>query len=497
MTSLGVESDEGLNGGGSAGAQQFARCRVAVAIRYHSDYKIMVRIFSSATHPEKDPSMKTVPDRIIKGRLLTFSDRPADIAATDCYTYWPEGAFAVQNGKIAWIGHAADLPSPYATWPVEDHTPHLILPGFIDAHTHYPQMGVIASYGSQLMDWLETYTFHQETRFADKNHCQVQAGLFFDELINHGVTTAAVYTTSHPDATTAFFEEAQMRNMRMIGGKVLMDRSAPPALTDTPQRAYDESTKLIETWHNQGRLSYAITPRFAITSSNEQMSVIEALITEHPDCYVQTHLSENLFETSETLRLFSGAEDYTAVYEKFGLLGPKSLFGHCIHLSDRERGALAASKSVAVFCPSSNAFLGSGLFDYEGFHASDIRLAFGSDMGAGTSCSMLATAADAYKICQLRDYSLNPLESFYGLTLGNARALSMEAHIGTLEVGSEADFIVLNAQATHAMRTRMLTVESLAEELFVLQTLGDDRAIEETYISGDGQKSALKAANRI
>ncbi len=441
--------------------------------------------------------MKTVLDRVVRGRLLTFSDRPADTSASDCYTYWPDGALAVRHGKIAWVGSYSDLPALYASFPVDDHSSHLILPGFIDAHTHSPQMEVIASYGSQLMDWLETYTFKQESRFADKSHCEVQAGLFFDELINQGVTTAAVYTTSHPDATTAFFEEAQARNMRMIGGKVLMDRSAPSDLTDTPQRAYDESNHLIETWHNKGRLSYAITPRFAITSSNEQMSAIQTLISENPDCYVQTHLSENLFEISETLRLFSGAEDYTAVYQQFGLLGPKSLFGHCIHLSDREREALAESNSVAVFCPSSNAFLGSGLFDYEGLFSANIRIAFGSDIGAGTSSSMLATAADAYKICQLRGYSLNPFESFYGLTLGNARALSMETKIGTLDVGSDADFIVLNSNATHAMRTRMLSVESLAEELFVLQMLGDDRAILETYIAGDAQKSALIDDDRL
>lgn len=441
--------------------------------------------------------MKSSSNRVVKGRLLSFSDRPTEVSATDCYSYWPTGALAIENGKISWIGNASDLPERFTALPVDDHASHLILPGFIDAHTHYPQMEVIASYGSQLMDWLETYTFRQEARFADKAHCDIQAGLFFDELVNQGVTTGAVYTTSHPDSTNAFFEEATARNMRMIGGKVLMDRSAPEALIDTPQRAYDESKQLIETWHDKGRLSYAITPRFAITSSDNQMSAIQALVAEHPDCYVQTHLSENLFEISETLRFFSDAEDYTHVYEQYGLLGPKSLFGHCIHLSDRERDALAATGSVAVFCPSSNAFLGSGLFDYEGFQASNIRLAFGSDMGAGTSCSMLATAADAYKICQLRNYSLNPLESYYGLTLGNARALSMEAQIGTLAVGSEADLVVLNTRATHAMRTRMLAVQSLPEELFVLQTLGDDRAIEETYVAGDAQKSALVAAGRV
>lgn len=441
--------------------------------------------------------MPTAPDRIIKGRLLTFSDRPIETNAADSYSYIPDGALVISDGKIAWLGDYADLPSVYANWPLEDHSTHLILPGFIDAHTHYPQMEVIASYGRQLMDWLETYTFREEARFADKQHCDVQAKLFFDELINHGVTTAAVYTTSHPDATTAFFEEAQSRNLRMIGGKVLMDRSAPLAITDTPQRAYDESQKLIEAWHGKGRLAYAITPRFAITSSPEQMAAIQALVDANPDCYVQTHLAENLFEISETLRLFPNATDYTAVYERFGLLGSKSLFGHCIHLSDRERDALAASESVAVFCPSSNLFLGSGLFDYEGLTASGIRTALGSDIGAGTSCSMLSTAADAYKVCQLRDHSLTPFETFYGLTLGNARALSLDDKIGRLVVGADADLIVLNSHATHAMRTRMAAVESLAEELFILQTLGDDRAIEETYIAGDGQKSSLKLAGRI
>lgn len=441
--------------------------------------------------------MHSAPNRVLKGRLLTFSDRPVDVDHTDCFSYEANGALALEAGKIAWRGPFADLPDRYKTWPVIDHSAHLILPGFIDAHTHYPQMEVIGSYGAQLIDWLETYTFHQEARFEDETHSATLATLFFDELINHGVTSAAVYTTSHPASTTAFFKEALARNMCMIGGKVLMDRQAPETVTDTPQRAYDESAALIDTWHDKARLAYAITPRFALTSTHEQMSTVQALIEEHPDCYVQTHLSENLFEISETLRLFPNAPDYTGVYERFGLLGPKSLFGHCIHLSDRESDALSASNSVAVFCPSSNLFLGSGLFDYSGVQAADIRIAFGSDIGAGTSCSMLATAADAYKVCQLRGHSLNPLESFYGLTLGNARALSLESRIGTLDIGTDADLIVLNSQATHAMRTRMLSVESLSDELFVIQTLGDDRAIEETYIAGDEQKSGLKAANRL
>lgn len=441
--------------------------------------------------------MQTAPNRVLKGRLLTFSDRPTDVGDTACYSYIENGALAVEAGKIAWLGEAATLPERFKTWPVIDHSAHLILPGFIDAHTHYPQMEVIGSYGAQLMQWLDTYTYRQEARFEDPAHSEAIATLFFDELINHGVTSAAVYTTSHPASTTAFFNEALSRNMCMIGGKVLMDRHAPACVSDTPQRAYDESAALIDTWHNRARLAYAISPRFALTSSHEQMSAIQALITDHPDCYIQTHLSENQSEIGETLKLFPGAPDYAGVYERYGLLGPKSLFGHCIHLSDRERDTLAASNSVAVFCPSSNLFLGSGLFDYAGLQAASIRLAFGSDIGAGTSCSMLTTAADAYKVCQLQGHSLNPLETFYGLTLGNARALSLETRIGTLKAGRDADLVVLNSQATHAMRTRMLSVESLSDELFVIQTLGDDRAITETYIAGAAHKSVLKAEKRL
>jgi len=441
--------------------------------------------------------MPLAPHRVVKGRLLTFTDQPTQSSESNVYSLWTNGALAIEAAQIVWVGNASDLPHKYSAWPVEDHGVQIIMPGFIDAHTHYPQMEVIASYGRQLMDWLETYTFGQEARFDDPAHSEKLAGLFFDELINHGVTSAAVYTTSHPTSTKAFFQEAQSRNMRMIGGKVLMDRQAPEAISDTPQRAYDESTSLIKDWHNTSRLSYAITPRFAITSSLEQMDVIQTLSKENPDCYIQTHLAENLFEIDETMRLFPNARDYTDVYERFGLLGSKSLFGHCIHLSQRERDALAGSQSVAVFCPSSNLFLGSGLFDYQGLSDAGIRIAFGSDIGAGTSCSMLATAADAYKVCQLKGQSLSPFESYYRLTLGNARALSMETKIGTLEVGTEADLVVLDSQATHAMRTRMLSVDSLSEELFVLQTLGDDRAIAETYVAGVPQKSALKTENRL
>ncbi|MEM9939329.1 MAG: guanine deaminase [Pseudomonadota bacterium] len=429
---------------------------------------------------------------VLKGRLLSFRRRPESVEDEESYDYFDPGALVIDNGKIAWRGDLHALPAAYRDLPVTDHGKRLILPGFIDAHTHFPQMGVIGSYGAQLMDWLNTYTFKQEARFEQGDHSQRIAATFLDELLNHGVTTAAVYATSHPGSAASLFEAAQARNMRMIAGKVMMDRSAPEEVCDTPQRAYDESKALIEAWHGSSRLSYAITPRFAITSSPAQMEMIRALVLEYPDCYVQTHLSENLFEIEETLRLYPSAKDYTGVYERYGLLGPKSLLGHCIHLSDREMGALRNSGSIAVFCPSSNLFLGSGLFDYAAMHKAGIRIGFGSDVGAGTSYSMLATAADAYKVCQLKGYSLNPFESYYGLTLGNAGAFSMADRIGTLAVGAEADLVVLDSLATSAMCTRMESAESLAEELFVLQTLGDDRSISQTYIAG--QPSKIKAS---
>ena len=432
--------------------------------------------------------MSAIDSFVMKGRTLTFFERPDTIDSEDCYDYEESGALVIQDGMIVWRGRFSDLSPDYSDWPVIDHGEHLLLPGFIDTHTHFPQMGVIASYGTQLLDWLETYTFKEESRFSDPAHCQQVAASFLDELIGHGVTTASVFATSHPESASALFDAALTRNMRMVAGKVLMDRGAPDELCDTPQRAYDESAALIKAWHGHGRLAYAITPRFAITSTPEQMEMAQALVQRHPDCYMQTHLSENAFEIAETLRLYPEARDYTDVYERYGLLGEKSLFGHCIHLSSREQQALIESQSVAVFCPSSNLFLGSGLFDYSALKQGGMRIGLASDIGGGTSYSMLATAAEAYKICQLRGYSMNPFESFYTLTLGNARAMTLDDKIGTLDAGTEADIVVLDSKATSALRARMVGTPTLAEELFALQILGDDRSIVETYVAGTARK---------
>ena len=429
---------------------------------------------------------------LLRGRVLTFTDEPGRDDNASSYRYFEDGAVLMSNGKIAAIGSFKTIIKA-APNDVErvDHRPHLIMPGFIDPHIHFPQMQVIGSYGAQLLDWLNKYTFVEEQKFAREAHSARIASLFFDELIRHGTTSASAYCSVHRASAEAYFDEAARRNMRMIGGKVMMDRNAPEKLTDTPQSSYDDTKALIEKWHGKGRAHYAISPRFGITSSDAQLEMAGALAREHPDCFVQTHLSENHLEIAQTKALFPWARDYTNVYERYGLLGPKSLFGHCIHLGAREIAIMAETKSVAVFCPTSNLFLGSGLFDRESLQDKNVRIAVATDVGGGTNYSMLATMDEAYKILQLRGQKLSPLNSFYMMTLGNAQALGLQDRIGTLEPGTEADIVVLDAGATPAMKLRSQTVETLAEELFVLQTMGDDRAVAEVYVAGRAAKSGL------
>ncbi|RCS25066.1 guanine deaminase [Phyllobacterium salinisoli] len=429
---------------------------------------------------------------LIRGRVLTFVDEPRDIADTSSYRYFEDGALLVVDGRIAALGDYADVARTAGVdTPVADHRPHLVLAGLIDAHIHFPQMQAVASYAAQLLEWLNTYTFVEEQKFADEQHAQFVAERFLDELLRHGTTTVAAYCSVHPQSVDAFFRAAQHRNMCVIGGKVMMDRNAPPALCDTPQLSYDDTTALIARWQGTGRLHYAITPRFAITSTPEQMEMSAALVREHPDCYVQTHLSENREEIALTRSLYPDAPDYTGIYEHYGLLGRKTLLGHCIHLSEREMQIMAETGSVAVFCPTSNLFLGSGLFDREKLRDHGVRIAVATDIGGGTSFSMLKTMDEAYKILQLRGQRLSPLHSFYMMTLGNARALSLEDRIGTLERGTDADITILDSRATPAMRMRMDAARTLQEELFVLQTMGDDRAVAEVYVAGSPMKTEL------
>ncbi len=435
-----------------------------------------------------------MPQTLLRGRLLSFHRRPTNGEDIDAYSYEEDGGLLLENGLITAVGPYAQVAA--AAMPdanVVDHRPHLIMPGFIDTHLHFPQMQVIGSYAANLLEWLNTYTFVEEQRFASPQHAARIATHFFDELVRHGTTTAVAYCSVHKASADAFFAESLKRNMRMVGGKVMMDRNAPDALRDTPQTSYDDTKQVIADWHGKGRNHVAITPRFAITSTPEQMEMAQALAREFPDLHIQTHLSENKDEIAYTCELYPQAKDYTDVYARYDLLGSKSLFGHVIHLSDREMDAMSETGSVAVHCPTSNLFLGSGLFPLRPLtnREKPVRVAVATDVGGGTSYSMLKTLDEAYKIQQLLGERLHPLESFYWMTRGNAEALSLAEHIGSLEVGRDADLVVLSMAATPAMALKAEVVSTLAEELFLLQTLGDDRAISETYVAGKAVKSAL------
>ena len=425
----------------------------------------------------------------VRGRLLTFIDDPAEARAGESHRYWQDGVVAIEDGRIVEVGEAKDVLPRLAEGTTVHHYPdQLVLPGLIDTHIHFPQTQVIASYGAQLLEWLQKYTFVEEQKFGDPAHAGRVAQFFLDELFRNGTTTAVVYCTVRPESAEAFFTESHRRNSRMIAGKVMMDRGAPEGLLDTAQKGYDETKALAGRWHGRGRQHYAITPRFALTSTEAQLEAAGALLREHPDCYLQTHLAENHDEIATARRLYPQATSYTDIYDRYGLLGPRSLFGHCIHLAEAELERLSATRSIAAFCPTSNLFIGSGLFDLALLRDPHrpVRVSLATDVGGGTSYSMLRTAAEAYKVLQLRRQNLPALDAFYLMTLGNARALSLEAEIGSLAPGREADLVVLDARATPAMAHRMETVDGdLAEELFVLMTMGDDRAVRATYVAGE------------
>jgi guanine deaminase len=434
--------------------------------------------------------MTSAPARIIRGRVLSFRDEPR-LAGASALEIIEDGAVLVEGGRIAAVGDAATIRAQAPGAELDDHTGKLIAPGFIDTHIHYPQTRVIGSYGAQLLEWLQKYTFVEEQKLRDRDHADIVARFFLDEMFRQGTTTAAVYCTVHPESVDAFFEESLRRGARMIAGKVMMDRNAPAGLTDDAQRGYDDSKALIARWRGRGRLDYAVTPRFAITSSEAQLEAAGALLRENPGVYMQTHLDENHAEIALVKSLFPWARTYLDVYERYGLLGPRSIFGHCIHLEQSEVAALAASRSVAAFCPTSNLFLGSGLFDMKRLWDNNVRVALATDVGGGTSYSMLQTANEAYKVLQMNGQSWPAAQAFYQMTLGNARALGLDDRIGAIAPGREADLIVLDSRATPAMAHRMEAVSGeIAEELFVLMMMGDDRAIHETYVAGMPVKGA-------
>lgn len=428
----------------------------------------------------------------IRGSFLDCVDDPFFVAETDSIRYIPDGLLVLKDGIVQDFGSYSELAPRYAELPTVTYTDRLLLPGFIDTHIHFPQTEMIAAYGEQLLEWLNQYTFPTERKFKDHDYAQEVAKIFLDELLRHGTTTALVFAAVYPQSVDAFFEAAARRNLRMIAGKVMMDRNAPDFICDTAQSSYDESKALIQKWHGVGRLSYAVTPRFAITSTDEQLQLAGKLLDEFPDIYLHTHLSENVDEVAVVKKLFPERAGYLDVYDHAGLVGPRSVFAHGVQLTDGEFQRLSEAEAAIAFCPTSNLFLGSGLFKIEQAKSAEhpVKVGLGTDVGAGTSFSILQTANEAYKVAQLRRQKLSPFQALFLATLGGARALSLDDKIGNFDIGKEADFIVLNPRSTPLMAfrnsmTHPQTLDELADLVFSLIIMGDDRAVKATYIMGE------------
>ncbi len=422
------------------------------------------------------------PRQVYRSQILHFVGNPYE-RGDAAWEFFADGILVVNQGGIEFVGPADQL-HQFVDAPVTHFTNHLILPGFIDTHIHYPQTEMIAAYGAQLLTWLNTYTFPTELKFVDETYARETAEIFLNELLRNGTTTALVFGTVHPQSVDAFFAAAQARQLRMIAGKVLMDRHAPADLCDTAESGYRDSKKLIEKWHHRNRLQYAVTPRFAPTSSAAQLTKAGQLLQEYPDVYLHTHLAENPQEVEWVAELFPESSSYLNVYDRAGLLTRRSVFAHGIHLSDCDCQRLADQQSAIAHCPTSNLFLGSGLINLERLQEYKIHLGLGTDVGGGSSFSMFRTMDEAYKIQQLRGSCLNPFQALYTATLGGAKALDLDRYIGNLLPGKEADFIVLDLAATPLLQYRLPFCQSLQDLLFVLITLGDDRLIEQVYALG-------------
>ncbi|ATM79074.1 MULTISPECIES: guanine deaminase [Serratia] len=396
-----------------------------------------------------------------------------------------DGLLIVRDGRVEWFG---DWEEGHHQIPdsirVRDYSGKMIVPGFIDTHIHYPQCEMVGAYGEQLLDWLNKHTFPAEKRYNDLEYAREMSAFFIKQLLRNGTTTALVFGTVHPESVEALFESARHINMRMIAGKVMMDRNAPDYLLDTAESSYSQTKALIERWHNNGRLLYAITPRFAPTSSPEQLEMVQRLRQEYPDVYLHTHLSENKDEVAWVKALYPERTSYLDVYHHYGMTGRKSVFAHCVHLEDAEWDCLHQTQSSIAFCPTSNLYLGSGLFNLPNAWRKKVRVGMGTDIGAGTTFNMLQTLNEAYKIMQLQGYRLSAYEAFYLATLGGADALGLADTIGNFNLGKEADFVVLEPTATPLQQLRYDNSKTLMDKLFVMMTLGDDRSIYRTYVDG-------------
>ena len=437
--------------------------------------------------PSSGPSSRNGADCVVLGRLIDWSGDPAALGSAAVRDL-PAGALALRQGRIAWRGAAADLPADFADAPERDYGRCLVLPGFVDPHVHFPQYRIVAAGGRGLLDWLDRFAFPEEQLYADSDHAAAAAETFLDLLLAHGTTAALVFSTVHEEAADRLFVAAERRGMALAAGKTLMDRGAPAALRDDAETGLRASERLYARWHGRGRLRYALSPRFAVTSGAAQLAAGGEFLKSYPDALMQTHLSETQEEIAEVARLFPDCADYTDVYDRFGLLGPQSLFAHGVHLSARERERLGEAGSAVVHCPTSNAFLGSGLFDIGPYSPAAgnaaPRLAVATDIGGGTSYSLPATLGSAYRTALLRGRRLSPERAFYLATLGNAEALGLEDEIGRLEPGRYADLVVLDPGATPLLAARDALSETLADILLALMILGDDRVVRASWVAG-------------
>jgi guanine deaminase len=400
------------------------------------------------------------------------------------YMYFEDGLLVTRNSRIVFCGEYKNNINQYATADFHDYSGKLLLPGFIDSHLHFPQTEMLASFGEQLLDWLTDYTFPVERKFADPEYASHIAKIFIKQLHRHGTTTGMVYSSVHKQAADALFQEAAKHNMLLIAGKVCMDRHCPDWLQDTPNSAQKDSAALIDKWHNNGRLKYAITPRFAPTSSAEQLHALGELAQQYPDVFIQTHLSENHKEIEWVKALFPERKNYLDVYDHFGLLRKGAVFGHGIHLEQTEWQRLQETQASIAFCPTSNLFLGSGLFDLAKAEQENVPVMLATDVGGGTSFSMLKTMGEAYKICQLKGNQMDPMHGLYLMTQGAAIGLGLENEIGNLNIGTDADFVILDPEFDELSTLRFKQHRSPQDLIFALSMLADDRAIIATYVAG-------------
>lgn len=430
-----------------------------------------------------------MPDTLLRGAYLSCSAQPRNLTADPAalgagVDYLSDAVISITQGVIDQVQSAdAFVESGGSLAQCTDLRGSLLLPGFIDTHIHYPQMDIIAGYGTQLLDWLERYAFPAEMAYADIDYATAQAEVFMHTLFRHGTTTALTFTTVHKHTTDALLESAERHGARMIAGKVLMNRNAPDGLRDSGD-GIAESAELIERWHNRGRTQYAVTPRFAITCTDDQMRAAGELLTEYPGTYLHTHLAEHPDEITATLELFPGAHDYVDVYDQFNMLTPRSVFAHGIHLSERELDRLAETGAGIAFCPTSNLFLGSGLLNLDRLRDHNVTLSVGSDVGGGTSFSMLTTIAEGYKVSQLNNQTWHPMTALHAITRGNAEALGLGDKIGQISPGFEADITVLKPRPGSMLERRLAQGATLTEQIFAAMFMGGDDAIEQTWVAG-------------